>query len=69
MRSCVLIVAMKINPTDTLITRYGMTVEEIAAAVKASASAVRNWRNGKEPRPIYREQLCALVKKKEGAKS
>jgi transcriptional regulator with XRE-family HTH domain len=58
---------MKINSTAILVKSYGMTVEEIAAAVKASASAVRNWRNGKEPRPIYRDLIARLLEEKRKA--
>ena len=55
---------MKTNYTLLLINRYGMTVEEIAVAVKASASSVRNWRNGMQPLPVYREQLAKIVEEK-----
>jgi len=60
---------MKKSITAILVEQYGMTVEEIAVTVKASASAVRNWKHGQEPRPVYRAILAGLLetKKKEAA--
>jgi DNA-binding transcriptional regulator YiaG len=49
---------------DVLISDYGMRIEEIATTVKASASAVRNWRQGQEPRPIYRDMLKEILEAK-----
>lgn len=53
---------------SVLVEHYSMRDVEIAAVIRASESAVRNWRIlGVRPQLAYRKALAALLKEKQAA--